>query len=701
MSKRFPVLAALVLLCALLLCACGRAAEEPQETKPAEYRVRYYDGKKLLRELKVTEGECPADFTPALEGRRFLGWQDQKGESAQPAALPVTKNVNYRVFALPLFGTHAPYLFPDDEGWIRASSPLSADDFAAAVTALCPEGTTPGKLPNGAEPLAAEELRQVLERFYLPEELAAFPAEGTLSRADFARAMNALLGRGGDETLLAAPTARAPADLSAWEEGYADLMEACIPHETASDGARWEETALSTGLKPGLLYADGRHRVVGEDGRFVRSAENNTLFYDENGYYTSGDAELDALVTAQLQALGREFPKDAADRMAMLRHYYDYVIGHYRFVGRNSHTDDPGWEARDGKLMLESGRGDCYNYAGAFTMVARGLGYPAVGIIRSLDDPENLHAWTDIVLDGKAYVFDPQLAQKNSNSRFKLPYDFAWPTYGYVRPLGVGQYSEDDFDELVWAEPTEHGSVRSVRLYVGGSMLVYLPADYDGTTPCNVLLCLNGEGDARALLGSGRDNAHRSAALHTALTGPDYLDYLIQRGDCANVIVAAVSTADDKDGEKTPRRVRAALETLAENYATYAEGSDSEALAAAREHFALAGTESARKHLWAAVRAMPEAFGSYLIASEPDEQGEGLGALTGSGEIDTLIVAYGTMDRKGRDIKAAYETLAKAENVGECLLLTGKGSGANDWTLYDNALRELLMRFAPGQAPAA
>ena len=696
MSKRYSAVVGLLLLCALLLCACGQTADEPQETKSAEYRVRYYDGKSVLRELRVTDGDCPPPYTPELPGRRFLGWQTQKGESVEPESRPVTRNENYQAFALPLFGTHEPYLFCDAEGWIHGDAPLSADDFALAVEALCRDGVTGGKLPAGAEPLEAAALREVLLRFYTQEELAAFPTEGTISRADFAGAMNALLGRGGEETLLAAEGAAAPADLSAGEASYAALIEACMPHTPDAGGARWEETELSTGLAPGLVYADGRLRCVGADGRYVRNAENNTLFYDENGYYSSGDTELDALVTAQLQALGREFPADTADRMEMLRHVYDFMVGHYRFVGRNTHTDGEGWETRDGKLMLETGRGDCYNYAGAFTVLARGLGFPAFGVIRSLDEPDNLHAWTDIVIDGKAYIFDPQLQQRFNNERFMLSYSFARPTYGYVRPLGVGQYSRDSYNELVWDTPTARGKVSSVRLSGGGSMLVYLPAHYDETARYKVLLCLNsGEGDYRELLGTDSKNAHRNQALHIPVTGPEYLDFLIQRGDCAELIVAAVGTADDASGEKAAARVHEALQTLAEKYATYAESAEDEALLAAHAGFALAGTERARNSVCAVLRELPGFFGSYLICSELDEAGEAQQSLAESGGIDTLIVAYGTMDRKGRDIKALYQTLSERENVEDSLLLTGKGRGANDWTLYDNALRELLMRFVP------
>ena len=703
MSKRFSAPAGLLLLCALLLgmllSACSdTAADEPQETRRTEYRVRYYDGKTLLRELRVPEGETAAAFMPELEGRRFLSWQTQKGESVQPERLPVTKNVNYYTWTLPLFGTHEPYLFADGEGWIRAEAPLSANDFAAAVAALAPGGNSFGKLPSGAEPLDASALREVLLRFYTDEELSAFPAEGTLSRAAFARAMNALLSRGGEECVLPAKDVRAPADLSPGDEGYADVLEACLVHTADESGAPWTEIELSTGLTPGLVYADGLLRCVGADGRYIRNAVDNTLYYDENGLYSSGDRELDALVSELLRSLGKEFPKDAADRMAMLRHVYDYFIATYRFVGRNAHTDDPGWEARDGKLMLETGRGDCYNYAGAFTMLARALGYPAFGVIHSLDEPDNLHAWTDIVIDGKAYLFDPQLAQRFSNDRFALSYDEARPAYGYVRPLGFGQYSRDSYDELVWDTPTECGKIISLKLPDGGSALVYLPYGYDAAAQYDLLLCLNsGEGDFRALLGTDSQYAHRNRVLHRQVTTPSYLDYLIQRGDCAPLIVVSVSTADDKTGEKTPERALAALQKVAERYSTYAETADKESICAARAHFALAGTERADICLSAVVRELPGCFGSYLICSALDAEGKSRDALSGSREVDTLLMAYGTLDRKGRDIKALYQTLSEQENVAEAQLLAVKGSSANDWTVFDNALRELLMRFSPGQ----
>ena len=115
---------------------------------------------------------------------------------------------------------------------------------------------------------------------------------------------------------------------------------------------------------------------------------------------------------------------------------YDYVHDSFSYLGRR-HVVQEGvdWSIEEAKLIFESGKGSCYHFAAAFRALARRLGYPAYTILRSLDgDPANVHAWTDIVIDGTPYVFDPQLHQRYGNERFMLSYEQARAYGGYVRP---------------------------------------------------------------------------------------------------------------------------------------------------------------------------------------------------------------------------------------------------------------------------
>ena len=91
---------------------------------------------------------------------------------------------------------------------------------------------------------------------------------------------------------------------------------------------------------------------------------------------------------------------------------YDHCISGdtYKYLKRNiykkGHT---GWEAEDAKLMFETGRGNCYNFAAIFWALARGLGYEAYGLAGNVTTLVQPHGWVLIEIDGVEYFFDPEL----------------------------------------------------------------------------------------------------------------------------------------------------------------------------------------------------------------------------------------------------------------------------------------------------
>ncbi len=139
----------------------------------------------------------------------------------------------------------------------------------------------------------------------------------------------------------------------------------------------------------------------------------------------TGDAELDAYLDETLRQLCEDDPADAGDREALLRRAYEHVMTEYRYLGRGGHTDGEGWEERDGKSMLETGRGDCYDYAALFTLLARSLGFEARGVIGTLEGMEEEHAWTEIVFDGSPLLYDPLMEKRDQSSRYALSYEQA------------------------------------------------------------------------------------------------------------------------------------------------------------------------------------------------------------------------------------------------------------------------------------
>lgn len=504
-----------LMFAALLLSACGAGG---QQGNASEYTVRYYDGSTLLREDVVAAGETPEAFVPELEGKRFLGWQNEAGEPADPAGEAAGRDVSYIALAFPILRAHTPYLFADENGFVRPDDALSADEFSLALSVLT--GETETGLPGGEKPVRSEEIKTALLGYFTAEELAAFPEEGTISRTAFAQLMNALIGQGGEERVIPAEGASAPVDLAPQHAAFADVLEASVPHEPGGERG-WREAAPETGHAPGALFLHGSLYCCGEDGRILRGAEAEGLAFGEDGRYSCGDEELDAYVREILAALCDEYPEDAADRMAMLRHVYDYAIRNFHYVGRSTHSDEEGWELRDGKVMLETGKGDCYNYTAGFTVLARGLGFPATPILRSLDG-NDLHAWTDIVIDGTPYIFDPQLEKHFKNDRFMLTYKQG-EGYGYRRPFDTPGEVREAFQDLTWVEPTRHGELVEAR-EGRFSYLVYLPYGYDESKQYNVLIYLYGaDGDPYKILGTAKGYAHQNRYFGRYITTPDFV----------------------------------------------------------------------------------------------------------------------------------------------------------------------------------
>ncbi len=311
--------------------------------------------------------------------------------------------------AVPPLQAHTVFLFPDEDGFLRPDEALTEEELQQALDALQPDKEAAASLNKAAD--------------------------GETSRRDFARRVAELLGWTAEERLRPAADAAVPLDLDPRDIDFTLLLEASVPHQADGQGSTWAETVLAAGREPGPFLRGTALYCCGEDGFLLRDTALGPLSFGPDGRYSSGDAELDGYVTGVIAALQEQYPEDAADRFALLRHSYDYVRDSFGYLGRR-HIIEAGtdWHAEDAKTIFSSGKGNCYNYAAAFRFLARQLGYPAYNVLRSLDAPENIHAWTDIVFDGVPYIFDPQLESVYKNNRFMIDYQSAQQVGHYTRP---------------------------------------------------------------------------------------------------------------------------------------------------------------------------------------------------------------------------------------------------------------------------
>lgn len=160
--------------------------------------------------------------------------------------------------------------------------------------------------------------------------------------------------------------------------------------------------------EPGFVNIDGWLYYVQDNGYFLKEGNVGELNFGSNYRYTSGDETLDAYVADLLKGFIEANPDK--DRFGLLRVAYDHcVTGGYKYLRRNiykkGHT---GWEVEDAKIMFESSRGNCYNFAAAFWALARGLGYEAYALAGNCTKSVQPHGWVQIEFDGEDYFFDPE-----------------------------------------------------------------------------------------------------------------------------------------------------------------------------------------------------------------------------------------------------------------------------------------------------
>ncbi len=653
-----------------------RPAEAPPETAAAElqreYSVSFRLGEETLQSFLLPAGESVPAYDPELPGLKLEGWLDEAGP-ADPWAGPVSGDRVFTAAVTPTLLRHVSFLFADENGLLRPDEAMDEAALNAAAEALLPEGS--------AEETAL--LRQQLD------EIGRVSA----SRRDFARRIAGINGWTADERLRPAEGAIAPADLDPKDADFALLLEASVPHTADESGKLWTEAPLQTAMEPGMLLRGTELYCVGEDGFLLRDEDVGPLHFGPDGRFTSGDAELDGYVTECLGALQEEFPEDAADRFAMLRHCYDYVRDSYVYLGRG-HKMEEGvdWSIEDAKIMFSSGKGNCYNYAAVFRALARRLGYPANTVLRSLDTPDNEHAWTDLVIRGIPYVFDPQLEKHFGNDRWMLRYEDA-KKYGYTRPdpavfLGYEAYTEMEYHQ----PPEQEGEVIEVEGEGDETYLIYLPYGYDPDKQYRVLIYLNGaDGDPFKMLGSDYRYSHGNVWFGCAVNTKYYIDYLIQEGYCDPLIVVSTNeTIAEWIGDRYLRLIQYTVD----HYSTYANSSEIEDLVAARDYFAIAGPSNASQSICLAIQTMPDIFAYYGLFSGMYRPEETLAAFREKGPIRFLMMAAGEQDYQWPVMTETYEVWSQLDNVQDSCLMIVPGAD-HDWVAFDAAIRHMLFYFSP------
>lgn len=349
---------------------------------------------------------------------------------------------------------------------------VTPDAFVTALLAALDltEQSAPPELLQAAQALMPDGAQE--------EEV---PAPAPITRAQAAVLVNRALGRAPDTEAINGVRRSLLLDVPEDRADYADLVEAVLPHEYYLDDADAQEHYRADALDA-LSFAPGLH-LSGTSGFFVRSdgrvargtgflneqgrryyrcdesgrvladyaphyIEGHAVFiradgilrrsctfgeyqYDENGYYTTGNTELDEKLDDFIAACTTE---DMAQEDC-LHACYDAVRA-LRYLGRNpAYGPEVKTIPYDKQLefadkILTTGKGDCYNFAAVFCLLARKLGYLASPIVGECGYSWNwypiAHGWVEIELDGETFLFDPQIENYNLRAGISNETHSAW-----------------------------------------------------------------------------------------------------------------------------------------------------------------------------------------------------------------------------------------------------------------------------------
>ncbi len=408
----------------------GKAAESPatvamiSQTDGAHVRYMNGDDQGLFQpEKALTRGELAQILYGIVADR--------------PAVRPVLQDVPGDAWYAPAAETVIGLgLMTDDYGMFRPGDPATRAECAYALSRLLP-GDAPlvDVFPDVWPGYWAYQdiCRTVAQGLFYGDGTGNFRPDDSLRRCEAAAVFNRLLGRSPDiGTLAAWDGLRTFPDVPGSHWAYGEIMEATVTHRYTVDGSgeRWlpaEGEAPAVAVTPPPSEAAGRpngpQRIDGHlywvsDGTFIRNQNMGGFYFNENGWYTTGDEELDGMLNELVDRLTTE----SMSRDEKLRALYNYVRDNFTYLKRPLiETGQTGWHAEYAKYFLTNGKGNCYNFSATYCLLCQELGLPAYTVVGSvLNSP---HGWVEIVLDGEVYMFDTQLEWRYLHQYKKTGYD--------------------------------------------------------------------------------------------------------------------------------------------------------------------------------------------------------------------------------------------------------------------------------------
>lgn len=406
-----------LLLLFLFLTGCGKkpeAAPAPESETAATgvfHTVSFYDHEQLLDTRQIPQGSYAQAPAVNVPGYRIEGWYTAEGTPAD-LSQPIEKDTAFYARMYPILHPHRVYLFPDETGCYHPDSPLDGQALTDALCALAEDASLIDITLT--EEITALQLKEVLLQFYSQEELEAVLPQGTVSRRDFTRCMNSLLKQTAASRICFTQPLAPSQDLPL-EDG--NFLLAVLPHKRDLLGEQDICTALwNSPWVPGYYLIGGHLYYADETGLPVSDTEIGYLQFGTDHRYTTGDSELDEILTDYFLTAMEETPGITREDILYkafchCRDNLEYLRDEYFDPGTH------GWETEAGKKILVRGRGNCYNFAAAFCVFARALGYQAQAYSGHVGDRVLPHGWVVIETEEGRFLCDPEMAQLQEQGR--------------------------------------------------------------------------------------------------------------------------------------------------------------------------------------------------------------------------------------------------------------------------------------------
>lgn len=359
----------------------------------------------------------------------------------QPSGVPSFSDVPSDAWYAPAVGQVAGLgLMTGIKGAFRPGDAATRAEFASALVLLLPYDAVGRRaFPDVSPSHPAYEAicRTAAYGLLNGDDKGNFRPDDVLRRCEAAVVFNRLLGREADAWTITHMSGLCRfTDVPASHWAYTEILEATVSHRWTYnlDGSEgWVSVSIEANptydplppvqnpSNPAAGLSDGPHRVDGHlywvrGGDFVRDEQVNALYFDENGWYTTGNEDLDQ----RLNALVDQYTNDSMTQDQKLRALFDYTVNNFTYLRRPLVSKGTtGWEPGYALWFLQNGKGNCFSFAAAYCLLCRELGLPAYTVVGASGNANSPHGWVEIVMDGSVYMFDPELQWYYNNNTSK------------------------------------------------------------------------------------------------------------------------------------------------------------------------------------------------------------------------------------------------------------------------------------------